>query len=43
MSREEFRATLVAAGAIETELLFSKEISGFEPAEKARMMNTLIL
>lgn len=35
MSREEFRATLVAAGAVETELLFSKEISGFEPAEKS--------
>ncbi|MDP0967922.1 hypothetical protein Q6294_12860 [Klebsiella pneumoniae] len=35
MSREEFRATLVAAGAYEPELMFSKEISGFEPAEKS--------
>lgn len=41
MSREEFRATLVAAGAYEPELVFSKEISGFEPAEKALYMKTL--
>ncbi|MED7790283.1 hypothetical protein TB147_02995 [Klebsiella aerogenes] len=34
LSREDFRATLVAAGAVEPELFFSKEISGFEPAEK---------
>ncbi|WP_155410499.1 hypothetical protein [Pluralibacter gergoviae] len=35
MSRDEFRATLIAAGAVECDLLFSKDITGFGPVERA--------
>lgn len=33
MSTEEFRATLIAAGAVECNVLFRKDVTGFEPVE----------
>lgn len=35
MSREEFRATLIKAGAVEAHAFFTKTVSGFDAVEQS--------
>lgn len=40
MSREEFRATLITAGALEAHAFFSKSVSGFEYIEQTNIKDS---